>query len=124
MLPLWLSPTQVRLIPISEQFLEKVEEVAAKLEANCIRVDVDDRSSTLQKRIREAETEWVPYVVVLGQKEIESGELSVRIREEQGKLENLKLDELVTKIKGKVEGKPYKPLPLPRSLSRRPQFHG
>ncbi|HLN44108.1 MAG TPA: threonine--tRNA ligase [Candidatus Sulfotelmatobacter sp.] len=124
MLPLWLSPTQVRLIPISEQFLEKAEEITAKLEANCIRVDIDDSSNTLQKRIREAETEWVPYVVVIGQKEIESGVLAVRVREEKGKVENLKLDELVLTIKNKVEGKPFKPLPLPRSLSKRPQFHG
>ena len=123
MLPLWLSPTQVRLIPLSDQFLEKVEEIATEIELQCIRVDVDDRAMTLQKRIREAETEWVPYVVVIGQKEIESGVLSIRVREEQGKLENMKLDELTAKVKEGVAGKPFKPLPLPRSLSKRPQFH-
>ena len=124
MLPLWLSPTQVRLIPLSDQFLEKVEEIATEIELQCIRVDVDDRAMTLQKRIREAETEWVPYVVVIGQKEIESGVLSIRVREEQGKLENMKLDELTAKVKEGLAGKPFKPLPLPRSLSKRPQFHG
>jgi threonyl-tRNA synthetase len=124
MLPLWLSPTQVRLIPLSDQFLEKVEEIAAEIELQCIRVDVDDRAMTLQKRIREAETDWVPYVVVIGQKEIESGELSIRVRGEQGKLENMKLDELTAKVKEGTAGKPFKPLPLPRSLSKRPQFHG
>jgi len=124
MLPLWLSPTQVRLIPISEQFLAKVEEIAAEMEANCIRVDVDDRALTLQKRIREAETDWVPYIIVLGQKEIDSGELAVRAREAQGKVENMKLKDLVTKVQSCIEGKPFKPLPLPRSLSKRPQFHG
>ena len=124
MLPLWLSPTQVRLIPLSDQFLEKVEEIATEIELQCIRVDVDDRAMTLQKRIREAETEWVPYVVVIGQKEIESGVLSIRVREEQGKLENMKLDELTAKVKEGLAGKPFKPLPLPRSLLKRPQFHG
>ena len=124
MLPLWLSPTQVRLIPISEQFLAKVEEIAAAMEAACIRVDVDDRALTLQKRIREAETDWVPYIIVLGQKEIDSGELAVRVREAQGKVENMKLSELVKKVRNNIEGKPFKPLPLPRSLSKRPQFHG
>lgn len=124
MLPLWLSPTQVRLVPLSDQFLEKVEEIAAKLESQCIRVDIDDTANTLQKRIREAETDWVPYIVVVGQKEVESGVLAVRVREENGKVESLKLEELVAKIKSKVEGKPFKPLPLPRSLSKRPQFHG
>jgi threonyl-tRNA synthetase len=124
MLPIWLSPSQVRLIPISDQFLEKVQETATQLEAHCIRVDIDDTANTLQKRIREAETDWVPYVVVVGQKEIESGTLSVRVREMQGKVESLKLDELVSRIKGQIEGKPFKPLPLPINLSKRPQFHG
>jgi threonyl-tRNA synthetase len=124
MLPLWLSPTQVRLIPISDQFLEKVHEIAAKLEANCIRVDIDDTANTLQKRIREAETEWVPYIVVVGQKEIDTGALSVRVREENGKVESVKLDDLVSQIKSRTEGKPFKSLPLPRNLSKRPQFHG
>lgn len=124
MLPLWLSPTQVRLIPLSDQFLAKVEEIAAELEAACIRVDVDDRAMTLQKRIREAETDWVPYIIVLGQKEIDSGELAVRVREAQGKVENMKLEELVKKVQISITGKPFKPLPLPRSLSKRPQFHG
>jgi len=124
MLPIWLSPSQVRLIPISDQFLEKVQEIATQLEAHCIRVDIDDTANTLQKRVREAETDWVPYVVVVGQKEIESGALSVRVREMQGKVESLKLDELVSRIKGQIEGKPFKPLPLPMNLSKRPQFHG
>jgi threonyl-tRNA synthetase len=124
MLPLWLTPTQVRLIPISDQFLEKVQEIATKLEANWIRVDIDDTANTLQKRIREAETEWTPYIVVVGQKEIESGVLAVRIREENGKVQSLKLDELTAQIKAKTEGKPFKPLPLPLVLSKRPQFHG
>ncbi len=66
MLPLWLSPTQVRLIPMSDKFTEKVEEIAKEIAAHCVRVDIDDRASTLQKRVREAEMEWVPYVIVVG----------------------------------------------------------
>lgn len=124
MLPLWLSPTQVRLIPLSDKYLEKVEEIANKIEANCIRVDIDDSASTLQKKIREAEQEWVPYIIVLGEKEVTSGLLSVRDRESKGTQQNLSLDELIAKIKSKIDGKPFKPLPLPRSLSKRPQFHG
>jgi len=124
MLPLWLSPAQVRLIPLSDQFLEKVEEIAAEIESQCIRVDIDDRAMTLQKRIREAETDWVPYVVVVGQKEIDSGVLSIRVRKEQGKLEGMKTNELTAKIKEEIETMPFKPLPLPQMLSKRPQFHG
>jgi threonyl-tRNA synthetase len=124
MLPLWLSPTQVRLIPISNEFTEKVEEIAKKVAAHCIRVDIDDRSSTLQKKIREAEREWVPYIIVVGQREIESGVLAVREREAHGKVQNMKLDELIKKVSGELEGKPFKPLPLPLNLSKRPQFFG
>jgi len=124
MLPLWLSPTQVRLIPISDRFTEKVEEIAGKLEAACVRVDVDDRAMTLQKKIREAETEWIPYAIVVGEREIASGTLAVRDREVRGPQQSMTVDELLAKVKSKVQGKPFKPLPLPRSLSRRPQFYG
>jgi threonyl-tRNA synthetase len=124
MLPLWLSPTQVRLIPISDKYMEKVEEIAKKVEAQCIRVDIDDSASTLQKKIREAEQEWIPYIIVIGEKEVESGTLSVRDREVRGSQQTMTVDELLTKITGKIAGKPSKPLPLPRNLSRRPQFHG
>jgi threonyl-tRNA synthetase len=124
MLPLWLSPTQVRLIPISDKYMEKVEEIAKKVEAHCIRVDIDDSASTLQKKIREAEQEWIPYIIVIGEKEVESGTLSVRDREVRGSQQTMTVDELLTKITGKIAGKPFKPLPLPRNLSRRPQFHG
>jgi threonyl-tRNA synthetase len=124
MLPLWLSPTQVRLIPISDEFTEKVEEIAQKIAAHCIRVDTDDRSATLQKRIREAEREWVPYIIVVGQREIESGVLAVRDREAHGKVQNMTLDELVAKVAGGLAGMPFKPLAVPLFLSKRPQFFG
>jgi len=124
MLPLWLSPTQVRLIPISDKYLGKVEEIAQTIEADSIRVDVDDNASTLQKKIREAEQEWVPYIVVIGEKEVESGNLSVRDRELRGAQQEMTTEELVTKIKSKIAGKPFRPIPLPRNLSKRPQFYG
>lgn len=124
MLPLWLTPTQVRLIPISDSFAEKVEEIAHKIAEHNIRVDIDDRAFTLQKKIREAEMEWVPYIIVVGQRELESGVLAVRDREAHGKVQTLKLDELITKIADKLQGKPFKPLPLPMQLSKRPQFYG
>jgi threonyl-tRNA synthetase len=124
MLPIWLSPTQVRLIPISDKFMERVEEIAQKIESKCIRVDIDDSSSTLQKKIREAEQEWIPYIVVIGEKEVESGSLSVRDREAKGAQSNLTIDDLLAIIAAKTFGKPFKGLPLPQKLSKRPQFHG
>ena len=124
MLPLWISPTQIRLIPISDKYMEKVEEIAKKVTLHHIRVDIDDRAFTLQKKVREAETEWVPYIIVVGQRELDSGVLSIRDREIHGKIQQMGLNELVTKIRREVEGKPYKPLPLPLHLSKRPQFYG
>ncbi|MFA5572667.1 MAG: His/Gly/Thr/Pro-type tRNA ligase C-terminal domain-containing protein, partial [Candidatus Bathyarchaeia archaeon] len=108
---------------ISDKFLNKVEEFAQQITNHCIRVDIDDSSATLQKKIREAEQEWVPYIIVVGEKEIESGMLSVRVREEK-KQEPMTIQQFIIKISEKISGKPFKPLPLPMYVSKRPQFHG
>jgi len=123
MLPLWLSPTQVRFVPISDKFLGDVEKMVKELDGSCVRVDIDDRSLTLQKKVREAEMEWIPYIIVVGQKELESGLLPVRDRM-SGKRRELKLEVLAKEIERNVAGKPFKPLPLPKYLSKRPQFYG
>jgi threonyl-tRNA synthetase len=123
MLPLWLSPTQVRIIPMSDKYIKTVEKLAETMEANRIRVDIDDRALTLQKRIREAEMEWTPYIIVLGQKEIESGVLPVRDRN-TGKIRRMKSKELIAEIEEMTKSLPFKPLPLPKLLSKRPQFYG
>ena len=123
MLPVWLSPTQVRIIPISDSYLKDVEKFAEELEKHSVRVDIDDRSLTLQKKVREAEMDWVPYTIVVGQKELESGILPVRERS-SGEMRKLKLDELLHIVEEITVGKPFKPLPVPKYLSRRPQFHG
>jgi len=123
MLPLWLSPTQARIIPLSDKFLEHSEKMAQEMDTQCIRVDIDDRVLTLQKRIREAEMEWVPYIIVIGQKEVESGVLAVRDRR-AGKIRKMKPEELISEVKEIVKDMPFKPIPLPKYLSKRPQFYG
>jgi threonyl-tRNA synthetase len=123
MLPFWLSPTQVRLVPVSDSFLKEVEKIAEQIEAHHIRVDIDDRTLTLQKKVREAEMEWVPCVIVVGQKELESGVLPVRDRS-TGELRRLKLADFVSEVEKTVKSKPFRPLPLPKYLSKRPQFYG
>jgi threonyl-tRNA synthetase len=123
MLPLWLSPTQVRLIPLSDKFIDDVEKMAREIEDHCVRVDIDDRTLTLQKRIREAEMEWIPYIVVVGPKELESDILPVRDRK-TGEMRKMKLEKLISEIGETVKDKPFKPLPLPKHLSKRPQFYG
>jgi len=123
MLPLWLSPTQIRIIPLSDSFLSYAEKMANEIEKNCIRVDIDDRALTMQKKVREAETEWIPYIVVIGKKEVESEILPVRDRK-KGKIRRMKLRELIREIKRETADKPFKPLTLPKHLSQRPQFYG
>ena len=121
--PLWLSPTQVRLCPVNDSFIEYCEKIAEDLKKENIRVDVDDRTESVQKKIRDSEVEWVPMIVVVGEREKESGKLAVRFRE-TGKVENMKKEELVKKIKKETKDYPFKPLPLPRLLSKRPKFVG
>jgi len=120
-LPLWLSPTQVRVIPVSDKFEKDAEKIVEKIEKSDIRVDVDDRPLTMQKKVREAETEWVNYVVVVGQKEIESGVLAVRDRR-TNEIRQMKLEELVKEIKQNIANKPFRHLVVPKRLSERPQF--
>jgi len=123
-LPLWLSPTQIRLIPLSDDFVDFSKEVMQKLEKENIRVDVDERQLTVQKRIRDAELEWVPFILVLGSREKDSGQFNIRIRSEKSKEVKMKLEELVKKIKDEVGDKPFKKLSLPKILSKRPIFVG
>ena len=79
MLPFWLSPTQLRLCPVSDRWVQHAEEIAASLEQ--VRVDIDDRPESVAKKVREAEMEWVPFVVVIGEKEATGkGKLTVRER--------------------------------------------
>lgn len=123
MLPLWLSPTQIRLIPINDDFLKDVETMAEEIAAHNIRVDIDDRAMTLPKKVREAEMEWTPYIVAVGKREIDSGMIPVRDRA-TGKVRSMKLKQLAEEMEKIVSGKPLRSLPLPKYLSKRPQFHG
>lgn len=120
-LPLWLAPTQVRVIPVSDKFLTQAKNIVAKLEKRCIRADVDNRPLTMQKKVREAETEWVNYVLVIGQKEVDSGVLPVRDRKLR-KIRKMRLQQLMNEIEQKTAGRPFQALTLPRELSKRPQF--
>ena len=123
MLATWLSPTQVRVIPVAERHQPRAEEVA---EALGFRTDVDDRDETVGKKIRDAGREWVPYVVVIGDSELESGKLAVTIRAESepkrpAKVE-MTVEDLKARISAETAGKPTKRLPLPMRLSERPRF--
>lgn len=120
-LPLWLSHTQVRIAAVAKDHLPFCEKLLAELESNQIRVDIDDRDETVGKKIRESETEWVRYTVVVGDKEVSSGKLVVRDRLE-GKQREMTVPELVGEIQAQIKNKPFLPLNLPKYLSIRPQI--
>jgi len=120
--PLWLAPTQVRLIPVSpEKHLEKCNELAKEIFGERIRVDVDDNSESIGKRVRQAEKEWVPYILVVGDEELKADKFKARVRGKKDAVDMSKA-ELIKEIKEKTKEFPFKPLPLPQLLSKRPQF--
>ncbi|MEM3422265.1 MAG: threonine--tRNA ligase [Candidatus Bilamarchaeaceae archaeon] len=119
MLPLWLSPTQIRIIPVSEAQNQVAKEVYRKIAEAPVRVDIDDRNETLGKKIREAEKEWIPYIAVIGEKEAKDGTLTITIRE-SGEKKVMKVEEVVNEITNKTKGMPFEVLSLPPELSKRP----
>ena len=119
MLPIWLSPTQVRVIPIGDKHREAAAKALAVLDAKDVRVDIDDRDEPLGKKIRDAQKEWVPYIVVIGDKEAESGKLSVAIRQPEAK-RDMSAEELAEIVEKENSGKPFEKLSLPKELSKRP----
>jgi threonyl-tRNA synthetase len=123
-LPFWLSPTQVRIIPVNkERHLEYCVRLAdAILTGNRIRADLDERDESVAKRIRDAESEWTPYVLVIGDSEIQNKDLTVRDRSQRGEQVKMTLEEFVKKISIQLQDMPYIPLNLPRNLSDRPQI--
>jgi len=120
-IPLWLSHTQVRVIPVSQDHVAYCEKILAEITTGQIRADIDDRDETVGKKIRESETEWVRYTVVIGDKEMNSTKLMVRDRNE-GKQREITLQELIAEVRAQTKDKPYLPLNLPQRLSARPQI--
>ncbi len=121
MLPVWISPVHARVIPITKQLVPEATKLLERLENEGLRVDLDDRDDTLQSRIREAELSWVPYIIVFGEKEMKTGELSVRSRA-QGKDIKSSVNDFATRVTKEIEGYPSRPLTYPKLLSQRPGY--
>tara|TARA_Y100000590_G_scaffold322404_1_gene365083 strand:- start:3190 stop:5040 length:1851 start_codon:yes stop_codon:yes gene_type:complete len=119
MFPLWLAPTQVRIIPLKDEFLNYSKELSNKLKEQNIRVDIDDRNESIGKRIRESEKEWIRYVLVIGEKEVSSENLSVRDRTQEN-VKEISFDDFIAEIGEQTRGKPNSTLNLPILLSKRP----
>ena len=102
--PLWLAPVQVKVMSITDDQVDYCLDVVKRLRAEDIRVEADVRNEKIGYKIRQAELEKVPYMVVVGKKEVESGKLSVR-RKGKGQLGVLSVEELIDMLKREVENK-------------------
>jgi threonyl-tRNA synthetase len=120
-LPNWLMNTQVRIIPVRDDFIPSCIKLLEQLKINSIRADIDDREDTLSKKIRDAETEWIHYIIIFGEKEVTTNSISVRDRLKKTS-HSIKVEELINTIKEQIEGKPALPINLPEYLSKRPKI--
>lgn len=105
--PLWLSPTQIALIPISEAHRSETHRVAKELDMVGVRVEIFDDNNSLGKRIRRAKLERIPYIGVMGDKEVESNSLTIESRDTDSK-EVLKTDALIKKLKTEITARTLK----------------
>ena len=103
--PVWLAPVQVKLLPIADRHLDYIYEVKRKLEeSGIIRVEIDDRSEKIGYKIREAQLEKVPYMLLVGDKDIEGGTVSIRDRRD-GDIGSMSIEEFIAKITEEVNNK-------------------
>lgn len=121
-LPYWLAPTQLRLIPLNDQYVEFCERLANELSK--VRTDVDDRAEKVGKKVRYAEREWVPAYTVIGEKEATSGLYDLRTRgrelkDKQGEYDLNRLKRILDESQGK---RPFRKSYLPRRVSRQLKF--
>ena len=120
-LPLWLAPSQVRIIPVTRDFLPLADELARKLSQGRVRADIDDSDETVDRRVRDAEILWIPYIIVVGSREKAARKLPVRVRE-TGDQRKMTVEELTSEIGKKTGGYPFRPLTIPLHVSTRPAY--
>jgi threonyl-tRNA synthetase len=113
--PTWLAPEQVRILPMNDDLLSHADDILAKLQAVNLRASVDRHSGKLGAKIRKAETDKVPHMLVLGQRELDEGKVSVRSRVNPGLDGPMTLDELIAKLLEEIE---TKALPKQRSAEQ------
>lgn len=102
--PLWLSPVQVKVLPIGEGHFEYAKKVLEELKSQGIRVELDESSESLGKKIRNAKTEKVPYMLVIGDKEVSEEKTTLESRD-AGNLGQISIDELISKLKEEIQTK-------------------
>jgi threonyl-tRNA synthetase len=99
--PLWLAPLQVKILPISDKYAEYADEVKKQLLSKNIRVEIDERQEKIGKKIREAELSRVPYMLIIGEKEMNDNLVSIRARG-KGDEGSLSLNEFIEKVQKEI----------------------
>ena len=123
-LPFWLSPTQVRLIAVNDTHRDACVKMAEELTRAGFRADVDDRGEGVGRKIRDAETEWVPFVMTFGDKEAQrEGMFPIRVRA-SGEVKDFTMEQLIATCRQLKGNRPTARLPLPMRMSQRPVFRG
>ncbi|MDR0309639.1 MAG: threonine--tRNA ligase [Candidatus Methanoplasma sp.] len=120
-LPTWISPEQVRLMPMSEDYVPAAKRIAADLRSKNIRVSLDDTDATVGKKVRRAKQDWCSFSAVIGDNEVQSGRLKVYVRSENKDVD-MAPEDLVSRIRKETEGYPFRPMYLPFDLSKRCEF--
>lgn len=120
-LPVWVNPEQVRLLTVSEAHNDRARELADRIQCGCVRVGVDDRSETVGKKVRQAKQDWCSYVVVIGENEMTSDSLEVFDRQKNANV-RMTVDELIAQVRKDIGDMPFRPLYMPREMSRRVDF--
>lgn len=100
--PLWLAPVQVKVLPIADRFIDYAGEVAAELEKAGIRCEIDSRTEKIGYKIREAQLDKVPYMIIIGQKEVDAGEISVRKRD-AGDMGSMNMGQFIDRLEKEME---------------------
>ena len=122
-LPTWLSPTQMRFIPVHSDHVGYCDELVDRLADEEIRADVDERDESVGKRIAKAETDWVPYYVVVGDREIDDGSFGVNVRGQDDEVD-MNFEELVETVNEDIGELPRRKRYLPQHVSGHPHFTG
>ena len=103
-LPVWLAHVQIKVLPISDKFIDVAKKVYQRLIDECFKVEIDERAEKIGYKIREAQTQKIPYMFIIGAKEFETNTVSIRKRGE-GEVGTLSIDDAISKIKKEINDK-------------------
>lgn len=122
-LPYWLSPVQLRLIPVNNDYIQYCNEILGLLAEKGVRIDIDDRDDRLGKKIRNAEVEWIPFSIVIGEQELRNKKFNLRARHGE-EIKDISIEDIAYRLSNLQSNMPFRKLNLNSRLSEQPLFWG